>query len=169
MSAYYYAGGRKVVLDSDEEHVAVDRRLARQAGLAAEVEEASVVGSRQEAVMVVAQRSALGHDTLASLEQAGAIQPVYRRDRAVVVPLPEVRIEVDTPEQHRAVLAALGESGVAPHRIAEETSDRIVVQPESGHGDDALTLANEIYERAHPAAASVRFVQFVPKPSSAAS
>jgi hypothetical protein len=26
-------------------------------------------------------------------------------------------------------------------------------------------MANQIYERAHPAAASVRFIQFVPRPA----
>lgn len=165
MAAYYYAGGRKVVLDSDEEHVAVDQKLAEQAGLAAEVKEASLAGARQGAGVIVAQRSALSDETLSSLRQAGAIHPVYRRDRAVVVPLPEVRVEFDNPEQHRAVMDMLAKEGVPSHRIAEETSDRLVVQPASGQGDDALDLANEIYERAHPAAASVRFVQFVPKPT----
>ena len=51
------------------------------------------------------------------------------------------------------------------YTIAEQTNDRVVVRPTSGNGDDAMRMANDIYEGAHPAASSVRFVQFVPKPS----
>jgi hypothetical protein len=89
---------------------------------------------------------------------------VYRKDRAVVVPLPEARIEFDSPAQRRAVREMLDNCPSTECAIIEDTSDRIVVRPLSGSGSDALKLANEIYERAHPAAASVRFIQFVPKP-----
>lgn len=164
MGAYYYAGGRKVELESDDEHVAVDQKLAERAGLDAQVRTASAAVPRQGGGVFLAQRSALGEDMLASLREAGALQPVYKRERAVIVALPEVRIEFDNPDQRRAVMNILAKSRLK-HTIAEDTDDRIVVRPASGNGADALKIANDIHERAHPAAASVRFVQFVPKPA----
>ena len=89
---------------------------------------------------------------------------MYRKDRAVVVPLPEARIEFDSPAQRRAVREVLANCSSPECAIIEDTSNRIVVRLLSGSGSDALKLANRIYERAHPAAASVRFIQFVPKP-----
>jgi hypothetical protein len=165
MGAYYYAAGRKVELEDDDEHVAVDQKVAERAGLDRQVKTASTNMTRPSGGVVLAQRSALGEDTVARLREAGALQPVYKRNQAVIVALPEVRIEFDHPEQRDKVMDVLAESRSAQHLIAENTEERIVVRPASGSGDDALQMANEIYERAHPAAASVRFIQFVPKPS----
>ena len=165
MGAYYYAAGRRVQLESDEERVAVDKSAAERAGLDAHVRRATEDGPRQGRGVVLVQRSALGEKTIASLRDAGALQPVYRHKDAVMVALPEVRVEFDTPEQRRAVMDVLAGSHALPHKISESTDERMIVRPESGDGEDALKIANEIYERAHPAAASVRFIQFVPKPS----
>jgi hypothetical protein len=164
MGAYYYAAGRKVELEDDDEHVAVDQKVAQEAGLGRQVA-ASAEASRQSGGVVLAERSALGEDTLARLRQAGALQPVYRRNRAVIVALPEVRVEFDNSDQRRAVMDMLAESPSLQHTITENNDERLVIRPASGSGDDALQMANEIYERAHPAAASVRLIQFVPKPN----
>ncbi|GFG52558.1 hypothetical protein CQY20_09275 [Mycolicibacterium agri] len=163
MSEFYYAGGRKVELDRATDYVAVVEQTAREAGLDARVQKSSEEGSRRGGGVVLVERSALDEKTLATLRDVGALQPVYRKDRAVMVPLPEVRVEFDTPAQHQAVLDTLTHRDTPPHKIVQETDYAMVVQPTSGSGDDAVTLANEIYERAHPAAASARFVQFVPK------
>lgn len=159
MRPYYYAGGQKVELEPDDEHVALDRTAAAKTGAA---EPANSTRSAAGGVVVV-ERTAIDDDTMAKLRKEGAVQTVYRRNRALVVPLPEVRIEFDRPDERRAVLDLLSKIGT-PHTIAENTDDRLVVAPASGRGDDALRLANEVYERAHPAAASPRFVQIVPKP-----
>jgi hypothetical protein len=164
MGAYYYAAGRKVELERDEEHVGVDQKAAARAGLAGQVKTASADTPRQGGGVVLAQRSALGEKTIASLHDAGALQPVYRHNRAVMVALPEVRVEFDTAEQRRAVMDVLAGGHALPHTISDSTDDGMIVRPASGNGDDALTIANEIHERARPAAASVRFIQFVPKP-----
>jgi hypothetical protein len=82
-----------------------------------------------------------------------------------MVPLPEVRVEFDSAEQRKAVLRLLAEGDLPQHTIKENSDERIVVAPASGLGDDALKIANEIYERASPAAASARFIQIVPKPA----
>jgi hypothetical protein len=160
--AYYYAAGRKIELEDDDQHVAVDQEAAQRAGLAKQVAE-SVQASGPLGV-VLAQRAALGRDTLDSLREAGALQPVYKRDRAVVVAMPEVRVEFDTPAQRRAVMSVLAKIRSPRHTIMEKSDERIVLRPASGSGEDALQMANEIYERARPAGASVRFIQFVPKP-----
>jgi hypothetical protein len=162
VARYYYAGGRRIELETDDEHVAVDEMRARAAGLDAEVERASAGASRLPGGVVLTPRASLDEKRLASLRQADALRPVYRRDRAVVVALPEVRVEFDHPSQRRAVMDALAN---APHRVtvSDETKDGLVLQPTSGSSDDALSLANYVYEHARPAAASVRFVQFVPK------
>lgn len=160
MGAYYYAAGRRIDLEHDDEHVAIDRKTADQAGLRSVAADAP----RHAGGVVVASRAALPHDALASLQRAGALQPVFKRDRAMVVALPEVRVEFDTLEQRTAVEKLLAGGQLPAHTVAEETGDRIVITPASGNGIDALQIANAIYERAHSAAASVRFVQVVPKP-----
>jgi hypothetical protein len=165
MGAYYYAGGRKVQLQNENDLVAVDRKAAERAGLDGRLNPASEGVARLASGIVLLPRTSLGDDTIASLRDAGALQPVYRHDRAVVVALPEVRVEFETPAQRRAVLDLLSKSRVQPHDISESTDDRLVVRLTSGDGGDALKMANQIYERAHPAAASVRFIQFVPKPA----
>jgi hypothetical protein len=165
MGTYYWAGGQRVELEADDEHVAIDQKLAEKAGLDTEIKTAAEAGKRVGGGVLVAPRSSLREDTLASLRDAGALHSVYKRQRAVIVPLPEIRIELDNPKQRRAVMDVLTERA-SEHAITEDTDDQMVLRPTSGSGDDALKLANDIYEQAHPAAASVRFIQFVPKPTS---
>ena len=165
MGAYYWAGGQKVELETDDEHVAIDQKLAERAGLDRELKTAAQAGQRVGAGVLVAPRSSLEEGTLTSLREAGALHSVYKHRRAMVVPLPEIRIELDNPKQRRAVMSVLTERA-SDHSITEDTPEQMVLRPTSGKGDDALKLANNIYERAHPAAASVRFIQFVPKPTS---
>lgn len=159
MGAYYYASGERVELDQDLDHVAVDERAASKAG----VEIPASATAQAAGGVVVTARAAMADAALDTLRKAGALQPVYKRARALVIALPEVRIEVDNPRQRAAVMKVLAEMGES-HTIADESSERIVVKPSSGQGADALKIANHVYERAKPAAASVRFVQFVPKP-----
>src|SRR5262249_20525373 len=144
--AYYYAGGRKIALENDDEHVAVDQQAAEKAGLTSSLPTQSPQSSSG---VVLTRRSALDPDTLARLRSAGALHPVYKRDRAVVVALPEVRVEFDNEAQRSAVMTFLKKGEPAEHTIAEQTDDRVVVRPASGSGDDALRIANDIYERAH--------------------
>jgi hypothetical protein len=161
MGAYYYAGGERVDLEPDEEHVAVDQAVAKEAGLNVKIRAASA--AREGAGVVVTPRSSLTSHTLSQLEKAGALQPVYRRDNAVVVAMPEVRVEFDSPVERGRVKRLLRPKA-SRVSVTEDTTDRLVIKPLSGKGDDALNLANRIHERVNPAAVSVRFVQFVPKP-----
>lgn len=163
MGAYYYASGQRVEIEPDAEHVAVDMNLA--AKTLGEQVAAKVGAANKSGGVILAERSALDNETLTRLRDANALQPVYRRNRVLIVALPEVRIEVDNPKQRQAVIDALAKGSMPRHTITDDTEERIVVKPVSGNGDDALRIANEIYERARPASASVRFIQFVPKPS----
>ena len=163
MSAYYYAAGQKVNLEPDEEHVAVDQAAAKEAGLDAKVSAASGATVRAGAGVLVTSRSSLAPDIIQRLQEAGALQPVYRRDKAVIVAMPEVRVEFDTPDQRKRVMNLLSPNA-SDVSVTEDTKERLVLRPVSGHGEDALNLANRIQENANPAAVSVRFVQFVPKP-----
>jgi len=159
MTAYYYAGGRRVTLETDDEHVAIDSQAASAAG----IEKSAKNPLRKlPGGVVVAVRSDLDEKQLASLRTAGALRPVYRHDRALLVPLPEIRVEFDNAKQRKSVQAAIAK---APHavEITEESDDRIVLRPRSGLSDEALAVANYLYEQAHPAASSVRFVQIVPR------
>lgn len=161
MKNYYYAGGRKIELEVDDEHVAVDQAVAEAAGLTV-----GAIGGGLPALrsgVLLSEKSSLGNDVLHALHGAGALRPVFRHDQAVLVALPEVRVEYDDLTQHNAVKKLLA-SDFHDAAISEETDDRLILKPRSGDARDALKMANEIFEHAHPAASSVRFVQFIPKP-----
>jgi len=157
---YYYAGGKKVALEADPVHVAVDRAVAEAAGLAG-----NALGGLPDlrSGVVLSEKSSFGQEALSALRGAGALRPVFRHEKALLVALPEVRVEYDDPTQRNAVKKLLA-SDFHDASISDETDDRLIVRPSSGDARDALRMANEIFEHAHPAAASVRFVQFIPKP-----
>ncbi len=161
MKSYYYAGGRKIELEADDEHVAVDRVVAEAAGLTGSAIGVGLPDLRSG--VVLSEKSSLGDNLLDSLHGAGALRPVFRHNQAVLVALPEVRVEYDDLTQRNAVKKLLA-SDFHDAAISEETDDRMILTPRSGDARDALKMANKIFENAHPAASSVRFVQFIPKP-----
>lgn len=161
MKNYYYAGGRKIELETDDEHVAVDRAVAEAAGLAGSAIGGGVPDLRSG--VVLSEKSSLDDKVLHALHSAGALRPVFRHDQAVLVALPEVRVEYDDLTQRNAVKRLLA-STFDDVSISEETDDRLILKPRSGDARDALKMANDIFELAHPAASSVRFLQFIPKP-----
>jgi hypothetical protein len=163
VESYYYAGGRKLALERDHEFVALDQAAAASSGVDVKALAGSE-GARRGAAGVLLVRSAcLDARQLHDLRKAGALLPVFRRDRAILVALPEVRVEFDDAKERKAVKALLAgkADGVS---VTQDDSDLLVLRPSSGDADDALTLANQIHEDAGPAASSVRFIQFVPKP-----
>ncbi len=161
MKRYFYAGGEQHELVPEPRQVAVDTKAAELAGLGSEVA-ALTVTSRLAAGLVLVERAGLDAALANRLDQAGATRSVYRSGAVLVVPMPEVRVELE-PDQRDAAIAALGGSGVPAHITADEPG-RMSLRPDSGDADDALDLANHIYEQVHPAASGVRMVQLVPKP-----
>lgn len=147
-------------LDLVDNRLAVDTRSAAGAGLG-DVVSALPVASRLPGGMTIVDRAAVGDELYERLSTAGLVQPVYRSGAALVVLMPEVRVELEG-DQHAAALEAVGAADVAAD-VTDDTPARLSLRPRSGRGEDALDLANFIYERAHPAAASVRMFQVVPK------
>jgi hypothetical protein len=161
MTRYYYAGGRRIELERDDGYVAVDEKAADAAGIPLDTT-GQASARRLPGRVVVSPRSGFSPARLERLVQAGALRPVYRQDRSMLVPLPEVRVEYDNAKQRAAVKAAIAKAPCEAE-VSDETAGGLVLRPTSGQSDDALALANYIYEEAHPAAASVRFVQFLPR------
>jgi hypothetical protein len=160
MGRYFYAGGERKALDPVDDRVAIDTRGAARAGLGDAVSALPVV-SQLPGGMTIVDRATLSAELCERLKATGLVQPVYRSGNALVVVLPEVRVELEA-DQRAAALDAIDASRVAAE-VTDDTPERLSLRPRSGTGEDALDLANFIYERAHPAASSARMVQVVPK------
>lgn len=160
---YLYAGGERVELEPDPAHIAVDLAVARAAGLGEPHELALSNGRNMPGGLVLVATVEISPELLERLEQSGASRKVYRHGGAIAVPMPEVRIEVDEPREHAAVLRALASSSVASEIVSNDPN-RIVVRPKSGTGEDALDLASFVHDQASPATAAPRMVQILPRP-----
>ncbi len=161
--AHYYADGKRISIEADTAHVAVDQARVGKDELSLLL--GSVLGSSPHVPggLLVVPRAALDPRALERLTALGALRPVYRRGHALMVPLPQVRVELEGEAQRRAVLEAIPRSPYQV-RIADDRPEYLTLDVPSGDGDEALSVANFLYETAHPAASSVRFVQFVPRP-----
>ncbi|MEI9939280.1 MAG: hypothetical protein WDO69_18825 [Pseudomonadota bacterium] len=160
---YLYASGKRVVLEPDREHVVVDLDRARVGGMTDGTAAALSEGTSMPGGLVLSPRSSLSPAALKALTVAGALRAAYRRGAVIAVPMPEVRIEVDDPEQHAAALAAIELSNIKVELVSSD-EDLIVVRPRSGTGEDALDLAAFVHEHAHPAVAAPRMLQVTPRP-----
>jgi hypothetical protein len=162
MARYFYAGGERQELELADDLVAVDARRAAEVGLGSVVS-ALRIRSKLPGGMAIVEHAAIDEALREKLRSAGVVQSVYRHGSALVVPLPEVRVELEGG-QREAVRQAMKTSHVGAE-VTDDTPERLSLRPVSGSGDDALDLANFIHEKAQPAASSVRMVQVVPKPS----
>ena len=160
MQRYFYADGKRHDLDAVGDRVAIDARGAASTELR-DVVRALPVASTLPSGMVIVERSAIAKGDYDRLSSAGLVQSVYRYGESLVVLMPEVRVELDQ-DQHGAALDAVKASRVRA-QITDDTPERLSLRPESGKAEDALDLANFIYETARPAASSVRMIQVVPK------
>jgi hypothetical protein len=103
-------------------------------------------------------------DVAHALDQAGALQPVYRSaDGALVVVLPEVRIDLADTEQASQLHDYLASHDLTSE-VLRDTGEQVVLRPTSNRGDDALSLANSIEETVHPPMSQARFLRIVPRP-----
>ena len=162
MAKYFYAGGERHELALVDGKLAVDTRGAFEAGVGDAIQSVAA-SSRLPGGLTIVDRDTLNADVRAQLESARLLHPVYSSGRALVVLLPEVRVEFDA-NQEAATMNAVRTSPVEAE-ITGSTAERLSLRPRSGRGGDALDLANYIYENAHPAASSVRMLQVVPKPA----
>ncbi len=163
MERYYYAEGERHNLVPDTKQVAIDTGVTRSTGQEKALEAVEIT-SKLPGGMVLVRAGDVSATILSELDRLGATQHVYRRGRTTIVFLPEVRVEFDDAAQRKGALEAAHSSGV-PIDVIDDCAERLSLRPQSGSGDDALDLANFIYERAHPASASARMLQVVPRPA----
>jgi hypothetical protein len=110
--------------------------------------------------MFLVRRDALSSPQLDALAKQGAVQPVFHAEGAMLIALPEVRLEESSPERRQAVHRWLRRHA-RDAEIVEDRGDRIVVRPTSGRGQDALALANQLTEQIGPEMAQPRFLRIV--------
>jgi hypothetical protein len=161
---YYYAGGKKITLAPADDLIAVDMR-ALSAGLPAAVRD-SVRPLSGEVGLI--NRADLGSDaaaTIQALKATGATYPVFRAGGAVIVVLPEVRVEESRPGAKQKHLADWLASHSHEAVVKSRDQERLVLEPASGYGGDALKLANKLAEQVGPQMAQARFLRITPGPS----
>ena len=161
MTPYFYAGGERHSLEPAGDWLAIDTRVTVNSKFENDVA-ALRVGSKLPGGIILVERKDCADSLRVHLETLGAIRSAYRSGNAVVVLMPEVRVEFDAGQHDNAVRAV--NNSQVPTEITEDAPDRLALRPHSGSGEDALNLANYIYEHAKPAASSVRMLQVVPKP-----
>ena len=162
---YYYADGQRVALTPADDLLALDEQHEAVAGLSPEERAKLEEASRPlRGGLRLVPSDALARATRAALERAGALQPVFRAHGSVVVALPEVRIEESRPdaqERLKAWVASHGNKAV----VRSQSDGAMVLAPVSGHGEDALALANALAEEVAPEMAQPRFIRVTPRPS----
>jgi len=163
-STYYYAGRERVPLELDGDYVAINMGHAKARGL--DPEFVASIRPHMSVLpgggLVVVPTAVVPETIRAGLEKAGTLQPVYRSGAARMVPYPEVRVHVE-PGEKRKLLSTVKASKI-PADVSPEDHGDIVLRPRSGSGEDALALANFVYEKTRPEMAQARFVRIVPRP-----
>lgn len=161
-SSYYYADGKRVRLEVDRDHIAIDLPSATSIGQSVMGPLRSSMSMLPGGTLAMVARAVLPKGALQALESIGALRPVYRAAGARIVAYPEIRVDVSRAARDD-VMSAIEQSGI-PADMETTEGGEMTVRPKSGRGADALSLANCIHERARPASAQVRFVRIVPRP-----
>jgi len=160
---YYFAHGKRVDLSPDPNHVAVDLERAAKASLPRARREALLRdGQELRAKVVLIARRSLGEGDRRKLDRAGALLPTFRAEGATIVVLPEVRVELRDSKQIPHLARRLHGADVDPTSVKTHGS-RFSFAPASGRAEDALRLANELYEELEPDASQARFLRVVPR------
>jgi hypothetical protein len=156
-AAYYYAGGEKIELTPADDLFAVEGGDARAAaGTTHPVGRALTDGLR------LVTRAELG-DAAKGLRGSKPKYPVFRSHGAVVVALPEVRVEEGRKAQRAKLDKWLKEHG-DDVTVVSRDGDRVVLKPVSESGADALVIANDLTEEVGPEMAQARFIRVTPRP-----
>jgi hypothetical protein len=162
--SYYFADGKRIALRADPDHVAVDLQRAQAAALPTTRRAAlRHAGQELRKGVILLSRDALDDDERDALERAGALLPAYRAEDATIVVLPEVRVELRDADQVAGLRERLAAAGADPESVTER-GHMISFAPASGRAEDALRIANEIYEELSPAASQARFLRVVARP-----
>jgi hypothetical protein len=161
---HYFAGGRRIPLEADPDHVGVDLRhpaaRALPAGLRSRIEKD---GTTLRAGVFLVDAGLLSEAQRESLDDAGALLPAFRSEGATLVVLPEVRVEYADEKQHDLLRRRLAEPDVDPDSV-DDRPGRVSFAPGSGRAADAMRLANQLYEELdRPPASQARFLRVVPR------
>ena len=161
-AAYYYAGGKRVALETATDLVAVDdARLAAQLPDLLASDDALQAGQSLRGGIRLIHTKALAAGTFDALKRTGVTQPVFRQDGTILIALPEIRVE-DESEAKLDKVRKFAANQVEP--IAEGAEGRMTLQPLSAKGEDAMHLANTLIEQYELTSATPRFLRIVPNP-----
>ncbi|MEW4527627.1 MAG: hypothetical protein ACF8PG_00435 [Maioricimonas sp. JB045] len=161
---YYYANGRRVPLVRSRELVAIEDRAPEACGL--DDTECARLKSASRPLrggVSLIEREKLGDQLEQQLDSRQLLHPVFEAEGALLVPLPEIRIEESRPEQCEQLEVWLKEHAAAA-KVVKRRPGRMVLEPTSGDAEAALDLANKVHEQVDPEMAQTRFIRVVPSP-----
>jgi hypothetical protein len=163
---YYYADHERIELTPAEDLLAIEERSWAVAQVPAPIRQAVEKAARRITSEVrLLERSSLENPkVVGTLENAGVLQPVYRSQGAILVVLPEIRVE-ETRLARQQQLRAWLKSHAADMFVEDKNAGRLTLRPVSGDGGDALALANALAEEVGPEMVQARFVRITPRPS----
>lgn len=158
---YFYAAGKRVVLEIESSLWALDTEALAAAMIADPIRAQILADARR-----LRGKYVLAHvpsAALASLRAAHALQLVYRTAEGWVVALPEVRVEESRPEKRLRLREWLANRR-QEIEVSEPATGRYTLRPCSGDAEEALAIANALQEEITPELAEARFIRSVPSP-----
>jgi hypothetical protein len=166
--AYAYDVGDARVTLTDTDFVAVDLDASR--GLLDE-DVVTALGRRAESLrgsLVLAKKDDLSAESLERLDRAGAAQPVLESaDGTLLTVLPEVRVELESGDETSLRAEAAKVRDVVEELDAEvvrQDGTRVVIEPRSRRGRDALEVAQRLDEVLSGALSQPRFIRRMARP-----
>lgn len=158
---YYYASGHPVDLILDLNWLAIDTRQFKAAGTSPRLQATLLKDARPlRGDLILVKRQLLTPKQLDALIRHGAAHPVFQSKGALLIALPEVRVEESSSQRRRALLRWIREHTDIAEIVAND-GDKIVLRPTSGQGADAITLANQLVEQIGPELAQPRFLRVI--------
>jgi hypothetical protein len=158
---YYYASGHPVELTLDGNWLAIDTRQFKAAGTSPRLQVTLLKDARPlRGDLILVKRQLLTPKQLDALTRHGAAHPVFQSNGAMLIALPEVRVEESSSQRRRALLRWIREHADIAE-IVEDDGNKFVLRPTTGQGADAITLANQLVEQIGPELAQPRFLRVV--------
>lgn len=158
---YFYAAGKRVTLVVESSLWALDTEALAFAVIADSMRAQILADARR-----LRGKYVLAHVPFSALEPlraAHAVQPVYRSADAMMVALPEVRVEESRPEHLRRLRDWLA-SRRQRIEVSETAAGRLTLRPSSGDAEEALEIANALQEEITPELAEARFIRSIVSP-----
>lgn len=160
---YYYAANTRVPLERLNDYLAVDVDQLPQGG-AKLANELRQNGTALRHGVFLARRSDITAELLPQLEHTSAERPVYQHENALIVVLPEVRVESSSEDKQQDV-QSWAKKNESSAKLVTNRRGQMVIEPVSGCGEDALVLANQLHEELGVEMAQPRMLRIVKSPS----